>query len=47
LNLHGIQHSSLLIQSPGVSIGHVQDSPTYIKRTAANDKLADWLSHGR
>ena len=46
LNLHGIQHSSLLIQSPGVSSGHALSSPTYVNRTAADDKLADWLSYG-
>jgi hypothetical protein len=37
----------LLIQSPGVSIGRAQGSPTYINRTAAHDKLADRLSCGR
>jgi len=38
---------SLLIQSPGVSNGRAQGSPTCINRTAANDRLADWLSYGR
>ncbi len=45
--MHGVQHSPLLILSPVVLTGRVQDSPTYIKRTAANDKLADGLSYGR
>lgn len=46
MDLHGIQHSSLLIQSPGVSNGHVQGQSNLHKSNSCNDRLGDWLSGG-
>ena len=44
--LHGAGGYPLLIQSPGVSYGHAQGSPTCINRTAANGGPADRLICG-
>ena len=42
MNLHGIQHSSLLIQSPGVSNGHVQGQSNLHKSNGC--KMIGWLT---
>ena len=42
MNLHGIQHSSLLIQSPGVSNGHVQGQSNLHKSNGT--QMIGWLT---